>query len=68
MNTRQGRSDSSDADATYLEWHRWVEEGLREELLQHWVRVTNVGGAVGFVPPITRDVCVGRNRPRARQG
>jgi ribosomal protein S18 acetylase RimI-like enzyme len=38
-----------------LEWHREVSDALREELLQHWVRVTNAGGAVGFIPPVGRD-------------
>jgi GNAT superfamily N-acetyltransferase len=28
---------------------------LREELLVCWTDVTNAGGAVGFVPPVTRD-------------
>ncbi|MFH8368721.1 GNAT family N-acetyltransferase [Streptomyces sp. NPDC018031] len=26
---------------------------LREEIVQLWTRVTNAGGAVGFVPPVT---------------
>lgn len=29
--------------------------GLFEDLLACWVDVTNAGGAVGFVPPVTRD-------------
>lgn len=28
---------------------------LVEQLLELWTDVTNVGGAVGFVPPVTRD-------------
>ncbi|RBY96929.1 GNAT family N-acetyltransferase [Blastococcus sp. TF02-8] len=32
-----------------------VDEGLREELLACWTDVSNAGGAVGFVPPVTRD-------------
>lgn len=30
-----------------------VDETLRAELLACWVDVTNAGGAVGFVPPVT---------------
>lgn len=29
--------------------------GLRDEILDCWVDVTQAGGAVGFVPPITRE-------------
>ena len=29
--------------------------GLREQLLDLWVRVTNAGGAVGFVPPVDAE-------------
>jgi GNAT superfamily N-acetyltransferase len=32
-----------------------VEEHLRRELLRCWTDVTNAGGAVGFVPPVTED-------------
>jgi GNAT superfamily N-acetyltransferase len=32
-----------------------VDEGLRRELLAVWTDVTNAGGAVGFVPPVTED-------------
>ena len=36
---------------------------LREQLLDLWVRVTNAGGAVGFVPPLTGAVV----RPTAEE-
>ncbi|MBM7807561.1 GNAT superfamily N-acetyltransferase [Geodermatophilus bullaregiensis] len=32
-----------------------VDAGLRRELLACWTEVTNSGGAVGFVPPVTED-------------
>jgi GNAT superfamily N-acetyltransferase len=32
-----------------------VDEALRRELLACWIDVTNAGGAVGFVPPVTED-------------
>jgi GNAT superfamily N-acetyltransferase len=32
-----------------------VDEALRKELLTCWTDVTNAGGAVGFVPPVTED-------------
>jgi GNAT superfamily N-acetyltransferase len=32
-----------------------VDDALRQELLSHWVDVSNAGGAVGFVPPVTED-------------
>ncbi|WP_336032692.1 GNAT family N-acetyltransferase [Geodermatophilus sp. FMUSA9-8] len=32
-----------------------VDPQLREELLACWTDVSNAGGAVGFVPPVTRD-------------
>lgn len=32
-----------------------VDDALRAELLACWVDVSNAGGAVGFVPPVTRD-------------
>ncbi len=32
-----------------------VDETLRGELLTCWTDVTNAGGAVGFVPPVTPD-------------
>lgn len=32
-----------------------VEDTLRGELLTCWTDVTNAGGAVGFVPPVTPD-------------
>jgi GNAT superfamily N-acetyltransferase len=32
-----------------------VDEGLRRDLLACWTDVTNAGGAVGFVPPVTAD-------------
>jgi GNAT superfamily N-acetyltransferase len=31
-----------------------VDEDLREDLLACWTDVSNAGGAVGFVPPVTR--------------
>ncbi|CCG05644.1 GNAT family N-acetyltransferase [Blastococcus saxobsidens] len=32
-----------------------VDDALRGELLRCWVDVTNAGGSVGFVPPVTED-------------
>ena len=32
-----------------------VDDALRQELLSCWVDVSNAGGAVGFVPPVTED-------------
>lgn len=32
-----------------------ADPALREQLLDTWVRVTDAGGAVGFVPPADRD-------------
>ena len=32
-----------------------VDDVLRTELLACWTDVTNAGGAVGFVPPVTED-------------
>ncbi|WP_346620668.1 GNAT family N-acetyltransferase [Blastococcus montanus] len=32
-----------------------VDDPLRAELLRCWTDVTNAGGAVGFVPPVTED-------------
>ena len=32
-----------------------VDDVLRGELLACWTDVTNAGGAVGFVPPVTED-------------
>jgi GNAT superfamily N-acetyltransferase len=32
-----------------------VDDALRQELLTCWADVTNAGGAVGFVPPVTED-------------
>ena len=32
-----------------------VDQALRRELLACWTDVTNAGGAVGFVPPVTED-------------
>jgi GNAT superfamily N-acetyltransferase len=32
-----------------------VDDVLRDELLDCWTDVSNAGGAVGFVPPVTRD-------------
>ena len=32
-----------------------VDEALRRRLLACWTDVTNAGGAVGFVPPVTED-------------
>ena len=32
-----------------------VDDVLRDELLSVWTDVSNAGGAVGFVPPVTRD-------------
>jgi GNAT superfamily N-acetyltransferase len=33
-----------------------VDPTLREQLLDTWVRVTDAGGAVGFVPPADREL------------
>ncbi|EDY45450.1 GNAT family N-acetyltransferase [Streptomyces sp. SPB074] len=32
-----------------------VDSKLRDEILELWARVTNAGGAVGFVPPVTPE-------------
>jgi GNAT superfamily N-acetyltransferase len=32
-----------------------VDDSLRRELLSCWTDVSNAGGAVGFVPPVTED-------------
>jgi len=32
-----------------------VDEALRRDLLRCWTDVTNAGGAVGFVPPVTEE-------------
>ena len=32
-----------------------VDDDLRATLLELWTAVTNAGGAVGFVPPVTED-------------
>src|SRR4051794_41567210 len=32
-----------------------VDDALRKDLLACWTDVTNAGGAVGFVPPVTQD-------------
>lgn len=32
-----------------------VDDALRAELLACWTDVTNAGGAVGFVPPVTQE-------------
>jgi GNAT superfamily N-acetyltransferase len=32
-----------------------VDDALRKDLLACWTDVTNAGGAVGFVPPVTED-------------
>lgn len=32
-----------------------VDDVLRQQLLTCWTDVTNAGGAVGFVPPVTED-------------
>ncbi len=32
-----------------------VDDALRAQLLTCWTEVTNAGGAVGFVPPVTED-------------
>jgi GNAT superfamily N-acetyltransferase len=32
-----------------------VDDALRSDLLRCWTDVTNAGGAVGFVPPVTPD-------------
>jgi len=32
-----------------------IDEALRRQLLACWTDVTNAGGAVGFVPPVTED-------------
>ena len=32
-----------------------VDDVLRDELLTCWTDVSNAGGAVGFVPPVSRD-------------
>lgn len=37
--------------------------GLRAEIITLWTDVSNAGGAVGFVPPVTEE----RVRPTAEQ-
>jgi GNAT superfamily N-acetyltransferase len=32
-----------------------VDDALRKDLLACWTDVTNAGGSVGFVPPVTQD-------------
>ncbi|GIH07030.1 N-acetyltransferase [Rhizocola hellebori] len=32
-----------------------LTESLKEEIVDLWLQVTNAGGAVGFVAPVTRD-------------
>ena len=32
-----------------------VDDALRKDLLACWIDVTNAGGAVGFVPPVTEE-------------
>jgi GNAT superfamily N-acetyltransferase len=32
-----------------------LTDGLREETIALWTEVSNAGGAVGFVPPVSRD-------------
>jgi GNAT superfamily N-acetyltransferase len=32
-----------------------LTESLRDEILTLWTNVSNAGGAVGFVPPVTRE-------------
>jgi len=32
-----------------------LTEGLQEQIIELWVAVTNAGGAVGFVPPVTTE-------------
>jgi GNAT superfamily N-acetyltransferase len=44
-----------------------VDDALRAELLRCWVDVTNAGGAVGFVPPVT-DVDVAPLLDRLLEG
>ena len=51
-----------------------AEPGLREQLLDTWVDVTDAGGAVGFVPPADRALIAetldrrpGADRGRPRQ-
>ncbi|MGW0393538.1 N-acetyltransferase family protein [Streptomyces sp. NPDC003042] len=33
-----------------------VDEALRDGIAELWTEVSNAGGAVGFVPPVTRDM------------
>jgi GNAT superfamily N-acetyltransferase len=35
-----------------------VDEGVREQILALWADVSNAGGAVGFVPPVTPEEIV----------
>jgi GNAT superfamily N-acetyltransferase len=45
-------ADVSDAEVRAV---TSVDEALRRQLLSCWTDVTNAGGAVGFVPPVTED-------------
>jgi GNAT superfamily N-acetyltransferase len=45
-------ADVSDAEVRAV---TSVDEALRRQLLTCWTDVTNAGGAVGFVPPVTED-------------
>jgi GNAT superfamily N-acetyltransferase len=50
LRTGRGRMDVVDAEVRAVSE---VDDVLRQQLLACWTDVTNAGGAVGFVPPVT---------------
>ncbi|NEK87434.1 GNAT family N-acetyltransferase [Blastococcus saxobsidens] len=51
----RGEAENGRVPAAVVRSVTVVDEGLRAELLACWVDVTNAGGAVGFVPPVTGE-------------
>jgi len=41
--------------ALSFEWDPRLTDGLKEQIIELWVAVTNAGGAVGFVAPVTTE-------------
>ncbi len=52
---RERRENMAHVSAVQVRAVTSVDEGLRRRLLACWTDVTNAGGAVGFVPPVTED-------------
>ena len=54
---RPGRGARDDGRVPIAQVHAVsaVDDVLRDELLACWTDVSNAGGAVGFVPPVTQD-------------